>query len=205
MKAKDTETKLHRLVIGQEEAIHEIVRIHQTYLAGLSPEGRPIGSFLFLGPTGTAKTRAVEATAEALLGNPGAVIKIDCGEELLDQFPTNSLKLSFVLFHEIERASDALWNLLLGILDRATLTLGDNRKVDFSNALIFMTSNMDAAEISSLVGPKLVSRPGKPAARRKFTPEFINRLDKIVVFRSLKVLRETDTWETWKTNWVIAA
>lgn len=79
-KAKDLETKLHRLVIGQEEAIHEIVRTYQTYLAGLSPEGRPIGNFLFLGPTGTGKTRAVEATAEALLGNPRAVIKIDCGE-----------------------------------------------------------------------------------------------------------------------------
>ena len=79
-KAKDLETQLHRLVIGQEEAIHEIVSTYQTYLAGLSPEGRPIGNFLFLGPTGTGKTRAVEATAEALLGNPRAVIKIDCGE-----------------------------------------------------------------------------------------------------------------------------
>jgi ATP-dependent Clp protease ATP-binding subunit ClpB len=79
-KAKDPETKLHRLVIGQEEAIHEIVRTYQTYVAGLSPEGRPIGNFLFLGPTGTGKTRAVEATAEALLGNPRAVIKIDYGE-----------------------------------------------------------------------------------------------------------------------------
>src|SRR3984885_3409692 len=79
-RAKDLEAKLHRLVIGQEEAIHEIVRTYQTYLAGLSPSGRPIGTFLFLGPTGTGKTRAVEATAEALLGNPRAIIKIDCGE-----------------------------------------------------------------------------------------------------------------------------
>jgi len=232
-KAKDLETKLHRLVIGQEEAIHEIVRIYQTYLAGLSPAGRPIGNFLFLGPTGTGKTRAVEATAEALLGNPRAVIKIDCGEfqhsheiakligsppgylghrethpmlaqEVLNQYHTDSMKLSFILFDEIEKASDALWNLLLGILDKATLTLGDNRKVDFSNALIFMTSNIGAAEMSSLVSPKLgfhvstpddsncvttlsakVSRTGVEAARRKFTPEFLNRLDKIVVFRTL--------------------
>src|ERR1700682_4487438 len=183
-KAKDLETKLHRLVIGQEEAIHEIVRTYQTYVAGLSPEGRPIGNFLFLGPTGTGKTRAVEATAEALLGNPRAIIKIDCGEfqhsheiakligsppgylghrethpmlaqEVLNQYHTDSLKLSFVLFDEIEKASDALWNLLRGILDKATLTLGDNRKVDFSNALIFMTSNLGAAEMSSLVSPKL--------------------------------------------------
>ena len=231
--AKELEEKLHRLVIGQEEAIHEIVRTYQTHVAGLSPEGRPIGNFLFLGPTGTGKTRAVEATAEALLGNPRAVIKIDCGEfqhsheiakligsppgylghrethallsqEALNQYHTDSVKLSFVLFDEIEKASDALWNLLLGILDKATLTLGDNRKVDFSNALIFMTSNIGAAEMSSLVSPKLgfhvsapddsncaptlaakVSRTGIEAARRKFTPEFLNRLDKIVVFRSL--------------------
>jgi ATP-dependent Clp protease ATP-binding subunit ClpA len=232
-KAKDLETKLLRLVIGQEEAIHEIVRTYQTYLAGLSPEGRPIGNFLFLGPTGTGKTRAVEATAEVLLGNPRAVIKIDCGEfqhsheiakligsppgylghrethallsqEALNQYHTENVKLTFVLFDEIEKASDALWNLLLGILDKATLTLGDNRKVDFSNALIFMTSNIGAAEMSSLVSPKLgfhvstpddsncaptltakLSRTGIEAARRKFTPEFLNRLDKIVVFRSL--------------------
>ena len=232
-KAKDLETKLHRLVIGQEEAIHEIVRTYQTYLAGLSPEGRPIGNFLFLGPTGTGKTRAVEATAEALLGNSRAIIKIDCGEfqhsheiakligsppgylghrethpmlaqEVLNQYHTDSVKLSFVLFDEIEKASDALWNLLLGILDKATLTLGDNRKVDFSKALIFMTSNIGAAEMSSLVSPKLgfhvptsddsnctptltakLSRTGIEAARRKFAPEFLNRLDKIVVFRAL--------------------
>jgi len=232
-KAKDLETKLQRLVIGQEEAIHEIVRTYQIYLAGLSPEGRPIGNFLFLGPTGTGKTRAVEATAEALLGNPRAITKIDCGEfqhsheiakligsppgylghrethpmlaqEVLNQYHTDSVKLSFVLFDEIEKASDALWNLLLGILDKATLTLGDNRKVDFSNALIFMTSNIGAAEMSSLVSPKLgfhvstpddgncaptlaakVSRAGIQAARRKFTPEFLNRLDKIAVFRAL--------------------
>jgi len=232
-KAKDLETKLHRLVIGQEEAIHEIVRTYQTYLAGLSPEGRPIGNFLFLGPTGTGKTRAVEATAEALLGNPRALIKIDCGEfqhsheiakligsppgylghrethpllsqDALNQYQTETVKLSFVLFDEIEKASDALWNLLLGILDKATLTLGDNRKVDFSNALIFMTSNIGAAEMSSLVSPKLgfgaaplddrncapalsakLARAGVEAARRRFTPEFLNRLDRIVVFKAL--------------------
>ena len=232
-KAKDLETKLHRLVIGQEEAIHEIVRTYQTYLAGFSPNGRPIGNFLFLGPTGTGKTRAVEATAEALLGNPRAVIKIDCGEfqhsheiakligsppgylghrethallsqEALNQYHTENMKLTFVLFDEIEKASDALWNLLLGILDKATLTLGDNRKVDFSNALIFMTSNIGASEMSSLVSPKLgfhvsapddsnraltltakLSRTGIEAARRKFTPEFLNRLDRIVVFKAL--------------------
>src|SRR3989454_6293156 len=226
-KAKDLETKLHRLVIGQQEAIHEIVRAYQAYLAGLSPNGRPIGTFLFLGPTGTGKTRAVEATAEALLGNPRAVIKIDCGEfqhsheiakligsppgylghrethpllsqEALNQHHTETVKLSFVLFDEVEKASDALWNLLLGILDKGVLTLGDNRQVDFSAAMVFLTSNLGATEMSSLLSPRLgfhvpssektagdaklsdrITGAGIAAARRKFTPEFINRLDKI--------------------------
>src|SRR5690348_7288747 len=169
--AQNLETKLRHLIIGQDEAIHQIVRTYQTFLAGLSPAGRPIGNLLFLGPTGSGKTRAVEATAEALVGNPGAVIKIDCAEfqhsheiaklmgsppgylghrethplltqEALNQHHTEAVKLSFLLFDEIEKASDALWNLLLGILDKATLTLGDNRRVDFSRAMIFMTSNI---------------------------------------------------------------
>jgi ATP-dependent Clp protease ATP-binding subunit ClpB len=122
----------------------------------------------------------------------------------LNQHHTDKLKISFVLFDEIEKASDSLWNLLLGILDKATLTLGDNRKVDFSSAMIFLTSNLGASEIDSLLSPRLgfhapssestvcraklsaqVSRTGLAAAGRKFTPEFINRLDKIVVFNSL--------------------
>ncbi|MBV9038516.1 MAG: ATP-dependent Clp protease ATP-binding subunit, partial [Acidobacteriaceae bacterium] len=181
------------------------------------------------------KTRTVEATAEALVNNPRAVIKIDCAEfqhsheiakligsppgylghrethpllsqEVINQHHTDTVKISFILFDEIEKASDALWNLLLGILDKATLTLGDNRKVDFSKAMIFMTSNLGAAEMSSLVTPKLgfgkglaaseegqsqeklskkMSHSGIEAARRKFTPEFMNRIDKVVVFKPL--------------------
>jgi len=231
--ADDLENTLRRSVVGQDEAIHQIVRAYQTHLAGLSPVGRPIGNFLFLGPTGSGKTRMVEATAESLLKNSRAVIKIDCAEfqhsheiakligsppgylghrethallsqEALNQYHTEKVKLSFVLFDEIEKASDSLWNLLLGILDKATLTLGDNRKVDFSASMVFLTSNLGAAEMSSLMTPSLgfhvpsfgdpssngtlstrISRTGIAAARRKFTPEFINRLDNIVVFRSL--------------------
>jgi ATP-dependent Clp protease ATP-binding subunit ClpB len=231
------ESNLKKLIVGQDEAIQQIVNIYQMNLTGMSAPGRPIGNFLFLGPTGSGKTRIVEATAEALLKNPRAVIKIDCGEfqhsheiakligsppgylghrethpllsqEVLNQYQTDTLKLSFVLFDEIEKASDALWNLLLGILDKATLTLGDNRKVDFSRALIFMTSNLGAAEMSALLSPKLgfnayenankaltgtldekmngkLARSGSEAARKKFTPEFINRLDKIVTFKPL--------------------
>src|SRR6266404_4042232 len=171
--AESLESNLSHLVIGQDEAIHQIVRAYQTHVAGLSPAGRPIGNFLFLGPTGSGKTRIVEATAESLLQNSRAVIKIDCAEfqhsheiakligsppgylghrethallsqEALNQYHTDTMKISFVLFDEIEKASDALWNLLLGVLDKATLTLGDNRRVDFSRAMIFMTSNLGA-------------------------------------------------------------
>jgi ATP-dependent Clp protease ATP-binding subunit ClpB len=230
---EDLERKLHRTVVGQDEAIRHVVRAYQSHLTGLAAAGRPIASLLFLGPTGTGKTRVAEATAEAILGDPRAVLKIDCGEfqhsheiakligsppgylghrettpmlsqEMVNQYHTDKVKISFVLFDEIEKASDALWNLLLGILDKATLTLGDNRRVDFSNAMIFMTSNLGASEMGALASPRLgfqarsgcesterldqrISRAGTEAARRKFTPEFINRLDKIVVFRSLGI------------------
>ena len=230
--AAELESGLRQLVVGQDEAIAQIVNVYQMYLTGLCPPQRPVANLLFLGPTGTGKTRIVEATAETLLGTPRAVIKIDCAEfqhsheiakligsppgylghrethpllsqEVLNQYHTDRIKLSFVLFDEIEKASDALWNLLLGILDKATLTLGDNRKVDFSRAMIFMTSNLGAAEMQSLMSPRLgcraldglagadaktgrrIERSGIEAARRKFTPEFMNRLDKIVVFRPL--------------------
>jgi ATP-dependent Clp protease ATP-binding subunit ClpB len=186
-------TDLRRLIVGQEEAVEQIVNTYQMYLAGMLPQGRPIGNFLFLGPTGSGKTRAVEATAECLFGNPRAVVKIDCAEfqhsheiakligsppgylghretrallsqENIDQHHTESLKISFVLFDEIEKASDSLWNLLLGILDKATLTLGDNRKVDFSQTMIFMTSNLGAAEMNSLMTPRLGSAQLEPAS-----------------------------------------
>src|SRR5512135_3931571 len=172
------EAALRRKIVGQDAAIEKVVEIYQMYLAGLNAPGRPVGNLLFLGPTGSGKTRVVEVVAEALFGDARACIKIDCAEfqhsheiakligsppgylghrethpllsqEILSQYHTDKVKLSFVLFDEIEKASDSLWNLLLGILDKATLTLGDNRKVDFSRALIFMTSNVGAAEMSS--------------------------------------------------------
>jgi ATP-dependent Clp protease ATP-binding subunit ClpA len=219
-------------VVGQDEAIQAIVRSYQMHLSGMNAAGRPIANFLFLGPTGSGKTRIVEATAQCLLGNSQAVVKVDCGEfqhgheiakligsppgymghrethallsqETLDQYFTENIKISLVLFDEIEKAADALWNLLLGILDKGTLTLGDNRKVDYSRAMIFMTSNLGAAGMSALLSPRLgfaaqspvsdtndqldrkISRSAEEAARRQFTPEFINRLDKIVTFKPL--------------------
>jgi len=231
------EANLCKRIIGQQDAIREIVGIYQMYLTGMTAPGRPIGNLLFLGPTGSGKTRTVEATAESLVNNARAVIKIDCSEfqhsheiakligsppgylghrethpllsqEMINQYHTEQIKVSFVLFDEIEKASDALWNLLLGVLDKGTLTLGDNRRVDFSRSMIFMTSNLGAAEMSALVSPTLgfsacdaawksragvvseglrskIEHSGMEAARRKFTPEFINRLDKIVTFQPL--------------------
>jgi len=229
------DSNLRKRIVGQEDAIQQIADVYQTYLAGMSSPGRPIGNFLFLGPTGSGKTRLVEATAESLVGDARAVVKIDCAEfqhsheiakligsppgylghrethpllsqEVLNQYHTERMKLSFVLFDEIEKASDALWNLLLGILDKATLTLGDNRRIDFSRAMIFMTSNLGANEMTSMLRPNLgfaavstdraagsvdeklgnkVSRAAIEAAHRKFAPEFMNRIDKTVVFKPL--------------------
>src|SRR5450755_3648348 len=182
--AEKLDADLRKRIVGQDEAIQQIVDVYQTHLAGMSSPGRPIDNLLFLGPTGSGKTRLVEATAESLVGDMRGVVKIDCAEfqhsheiakligsppgylghrethpllsqEVLQQHYTDKIKISFVLFDEIEKASDSLWNLLLGILDKATLTLGDNRRVDFSRALIFMTSNLGAAEMNSILRPNL--------------------------------------------------
>ncbi|MGB7585168.1 MAG: AAA family ATPase, partial [Terriglobales bacterium] len=229
--ARDFETALRRKIVGQDAAIEKVVEIYQMFLAGLNPPGRPVGNLLFLGPTGSGKTRVVEAMSEGLFGDARACIKIDCAEfqhsheiakligsppgylghrethplltqEALNQWHTDRLKLSVLLFDEIEKASDALWQLLLGILDKATLTLGDNRRVDLSQCIIIMTSNLGSSEMSSLVDGGLgfaqkakpvdasldekIDRTAVDAARRKFTPEFMNRIDKVVVFKTLR-------------------
>src|SRR5579885_660975 len=229
--AKDFDSALRRKVVGQDQAIEKVVEIYQMFLAGLNPPGRPVGNLLFLGPTGSGKTRVVEAMSEALFGDARACIKIDCAEfqhsheiakligsppgylghrethplltqEALNQWHTDRLKLSILLFDEIEKASDALWQLLLGILDKATLTLGDNRRVDLSQCIIIMTSNLGAGEMTNLIdggfgfAPKIaqvdskldekIDRTAVEAARRKFTPEFMNRIDKVVVFKTLR-------------------
>ena len=232
-RAQEFEEKLARLIVGQERAVRRISGLYQIYLANMQNPGRPIGTFLFLGPTGSGKTRVVEAAAEVLFADSNAVVKIDCAEfqhsheiakligsppgylghretspmltqENLDRYHTEQDRLTFVLFDEIEKASDALWQLLLGILDKATLTLGDNRRVDFSRTMIFMTSNLGAKEMSELITGSIgfapapggslgetdvdqkIYRTALDAARRKFSPEFMNRIDKVVVFRSLR-------------------
>ncbi len=178
--AREFDNTLRRRIVGQDQAVEKVVEIYQMFLAGLNPPGRPVGNLLFLGPTGSGKTRVVEAMAEALFGDARACIKIDCAEfqhsheiakligsppgylghrethplltqEALNQWHTDKLKLSILLFDEIEKASDSLWQLLLGILDKATLTLGDNRRVDLSQCIIIMTSNLGASEMSNMV------------------------------------------------------
>jgi ATP-dependent Clp protease ATP-binding subunit ClpB len=226
----DFQTALRSKIVGQDEGVQALVDLYQVFRAGLNSPGRPVGNLLFLGPTGSGKTRIVEAAAEILFGDYRAVIKVDCAEfqhsheiakligsppgylghrethplitqETLAASHRDDLKLSFLLFDEIEKASDALWQLLLGMLDKATLTLGDNRKVDLSRTVIFLTSNLGGGEITELMegGMGFVQPTEKPAAsldqkvertavgaaRRKFSPEFMNRLDKVVVFHPL--------------------
>jgi ATP-dependent Clp protease ATP-binding subunit ClpB len=225
------EEALRQKIVGQDEAVEALVELHQVFCAGLRSPGRPVGNLLFLGPTGSGKTRIVEAAAEILFGDSRAVIKVDCAEfqhsheiakligsppgylghrethplitqEALAASHKNDLKLSFLLFDEIEKASDALWQLLLGMLDKATLTLGDNRRVDLSHTVIFLTSNLGGGEITELMegGMGFIRTKDKPAAgldakvertavgaaRKKFSPEFMNRLDSVVVFHPLK-------------------
>ncbi len=227
------ESALHCRIVGQSEAVQAVLDLFQVFRSGLNSPGRPVGNLLFLGPTGAGKTRVVEAAAEILFGDPRAVIKVDCAEfqhsheisklvgsppgylghrethpvitqEALSAYHTESMKLSFLLFDEIEKASDALWQLLLGILDKATLTLGDNRRVDLSQSMIFMTSNLGGSDITELVsGQSLGFTPALQtnermdqkvqgmaveAAKRNFAPEFMNRIDKLIVFHPLRDL-----------------
>ena len=225
------EDSLRSKIIGQDEAVTQFVGIYQTFRAGLSSPNRPVANLLLLGPTGSGKTRIVEAAAEVLFGDLNAFTKIDCAEfqqsheiakligsppgyvghretrpiltqEAIDRFQTETLKLNFLLFDEIEKASDSLWQLLLGILDKGVLTLGDNAKVDLSRTIVFMTSNLGAGEMSRLIGGGIGFAPSTPsegesslgqrmfrvavdAAKRRFSPEFMNRIDKVIVFRSL--------------------
>jgi ATP-dependent Clp protease ATP-binding subunit ClpB len=227
--ACDFEQELFRRIVAQDDAVLALSQIYQVYLAKMTTPNKPLGALLFLGPTGSGKTRSVEAAAEVLFGDPFAMVKVDCAEfqhsheiskligsppgylghretrpvltqEMLDRNQTPRNRLTFVLFDEIEKASDALWQLLLGVLDKARITLGDNRTVDFSSCVIVMTSNLGAREMAEVTEGKLgftrrfesapeldarIEKIGVEAARRKFSPEFINRLDKIVVFRSL--------------------
>ena len=232
------ESELRHRIVGQEQAVAQLVETYQVYRAGMAMPGRPIANLLFLGPTGTGKTRIVEAAAEVLFGDPHAMIKVDCAEfqhshdiakligsppgyvghretqpaltqEKIDGFQSKTAGFTFVLFDEIEKASDALWQLLLGILDKGTLKLGDNRMVDFSKTIICMTSNLGAREQCEMLtggigftqakartnaedAESALQRVALAAAKQHFSPEFMNRLDKVIVFKSLSA-KDLDT------------
>lgn len=217
-------------VVGQAHALEHIVPSIQLHRSGLAPEGRPVGVFLLLGPTGTGKTRTVEALAEVLHGDARRIVKIDCGEfqsehevakligappgyvghaqteprlnqSVLDDKTSSGCDLSLVLFDEIEKAAPSLSQLLLGVLDKATLRLGDGGEVNFERSLIFLTSNLGARDMVSELQPGLgfdtparrpgaelsahLERVGLRAVRRHFSPEFVNRIDAVITYRPL--------------------
>ncbi len=222
--------RLSRRVVGQPAALEAIVPYVQVYTAGLAPEGRPAGVFLLLGPTGTGKTRTVEALAEALHGSEKNILKIDCGEfqmehevakligappgylghretppmltqQKLSSVTSENSSLSLVLFDEVEKGAPSLTRLLLGILDKAVLRLGDNTSVNFERSLIFLTSNLGGRDMLREIRPDFGFEAGLPrvredtgrklesigggAARRRFTPEFMNRIDRVITYRPL--------------------
>jgi CheY-like chemotaxis protein len=228
---------LSKKVVGQPAAMQCIVPYVYMFQAGLSPEGRPAGVFLLLGPTGTGKTRTVEAIAEVLHGSPRNILKIDCGEYQLDHevakligappgylghrettplltqrqltaVVSKHCELSLVLFDEIEKAAPSLSTLLLGILDKAILRLGDNTTVNFEKSLIFFTSNLGAREMMKEMRPDIGFQPSMPreradltsklesialaAVRKRFSPEFVNRIDAVVTYQPL----DTEALET---------
>jgi len=226
----DVAAALHASILGQDDAIAKIAPYVELSMAGLAPEGRPAGVFLLLGPTGTGKTRTVEALAQALHGSDRHLLRIDCGEFQLDhevakligappgylghrethpmlsQQKVNAVTserspLSVILFDEIEKAAPSFNRILLGVLDRATLKLGDNTSVDFENSLIFLTSNLGArgmmAELDGGFGfaagdarpprerQSKLSRIALNEVRRRFSPEFTNRIDEVVTYQPL--------------------
>jgi len=227
----DLTSTLSSKVVGQPNVISVIVPYIEMFQAGLAPENRPVGVFLLLGPTGTGKTRTVEALAEALHGSSKNVLKIDCGEfqmehevakligappgylghretqpmlsqQKLTSVTSDGCGLSLVLFDEIEKAAPSLTRLLLGVLDRGVLRLGDNSVVNFEKSLVFLTSNLGAKEMMREIQPDFGFQSAAPsgtreelgsklqgiaigAVRRKFSPEFVNRIDHVITYRPL--------------------
>jgi ATP-dependent Clp protease ATP-binding subunit ClpA/CheY-like chemotaxis protein len=227
---EDLTAVLSQKVVGQPAATTVIVPYVQMFQAGLSPEGRPVGVFLLLGPTGTGKTKTVEALAEVLHGSEKNVLKVDCGEfqmehevakligappgylghretqPMLTQQKLNAVtseknNISLVLFDEIEKAAPSMTRLLLGVLDKGILRLGDNSTVNFEKSLVFLTSNLGAREMMREINPDFGFQSVKQAeradltsklqnialvaVRKRFSPEFVNRIDCIITYQPL--------------------
>lgn len=227
---EDLAQQLASRLVGQSHAIAEIVPYVQMHRAGLGPEGRPAGVFLLLGPTGTGKTRTVEALADALHGSEKHLVRVDCGEfqmeheiakligappgylghretppmltqQKLGAVTSEGSNLALVLFDEIEKAAPSMTRLLLGVLDKAVLRLGDNTSVNFERTLIFLTSNLGASAMRKEVLPdfgfgmaapashqgtlRKLSSIGLSAVKRKFAPEFVNRIDAVITYQPL--------------------
>lgn len=228
--SRELEQGLLKRVIGQDEAVKQVVRTYQTFRSGLQAPHKPLGVLLFLGPTGSGKTKLVEALAECLFGRQDAMIKVDCAEfthehetakligappgylghgktdprltqAILDKHHRESLKLSILLFDEIEKACDELHEIMLGIMSGSSLTLGDNTKVNFDNTLIIMTSNEGSDDLQKIISgtnlgftssihndierQDLLWQSAKDSLKRRFTPEFINRISRSIVFQTL--------------------
>ena len=218
--------KMTTRLVGQEDAAQVLVDMVAVHLSGFGAPGRPAGNALLLGPTGSGKTHAVEVLCEGLVGDPKGMLKIDCAEfqhsheiaklvgsppgylghretpplltqKRLDDLQKEGMPLSVILFDEIEKASDALWQLLLGVLDKATLTLGDNSVTNFEKCIIVMTSNLGAKQMQvkrfgfsttdavEIVDDSRLDDVAKQAAKKHFTAEFMNRLDHVVTFKTL--------------------
>jgi len=229
IKAEFLRKELSRCIIGQKYAVNKITASYQIFQAGLANTEKPISSFLLLGPTGTGKTRIVEALAEIFFGKNTNILKVDCAEyshsheiarligsppgylghnetppyltqKNIDRYQTEENPFTLLLFDEIEKANSSLWQLLLGILDKGRLTLGNNKTVDLTRCFIFMTSNVGSKAADQLLNPSIgffnekldaeknndrIEALVMNEAKKVFSPEFLNRLDHKIVFHNL--------------------
>ena len=200
---------LHKRVIGQDEAVTKVSEAILRSRAGIANPNRPIGSFLFLGPTGVGKTELTKALAQFLFDTEDALVRIDMSEfmekhsvaRLIGAPPgyvgyeeggylTEAVRrhpYSVILLDEVEKAHPDVFNVLLQVLDDGRMTDGQGRTVDFKNTVIVMTSNLGSSEIQEMIGEsrESVKNAVMTEVREHFRPEFINRIDEIVIFNSL--------------------